>query len=124
MNGLNVILRALSADDMLRTLAKNGGVVMINYNAAFLSEAFRAAPHSAELRAKTDDVTKRCGQDEACSILEGQRVNREAMQSGELPMVTWDALIVAIPPLFRRAKTVKSSSNARPSTNVVSRPET
>ena len=80
-------------DDMLRTLAKNGGVVMINYNAAFLSEAFRAAPHSAELRAKTDDVTKRCGQDEACSILEGQRVNREAMQSGELPMVTWDAII-------------------------------
>ena len=80
-------------DDMLRALAKNGGVIMINYNAAFLSEAFRAAPHSAELRTKTDNVTKRCGQDEACSILEGQRVNREAMQSGELPMVTWDAII-------------------------------
>src|SRR2546426_11664253 len=40
-------------DGMLRGLAKNGGVIMINYNAAFLSEAFRAAPHSAGLRAKT-----------------------------------------------------------------------
>jgi microsomal dipeptidase-like Zn-dependent dipeptidase len=27
-------------DDMLRALAKNGGVVMINYHAAFLSEEF------------------------------------------------------------------------------------
>src|SRR6266481_4592458 len=30
-------------DDMLRALAKNGGVVMINYNAGFLSEEFRTA---------------------------------------------------------------------------------
>ena len=30
-------------DDMLRAVAKNGGVVMINYHAAFLSEEFRAA---------------------------------------------------------------------------------
>jgi len=30
-------------DDMLRALAKNGGVVMINYHAAFLSEEFRVA---------------------------------------------------------------------------------
>src|SRR4051812_3305880 len=30
-------------DDMLRGVAKNGGVVMINYHAAFLSEEFRVA---------------------------------------------------------------------------------
>ena len=30
-------------DDMLRALAKNGGVVMINYHVEFLSEAFRTA---------------------------------------------------------------------------------
>src|SRR5205814_1107992 len=30
-------------DDMLRALAKNGGVVMINYHASFLSEEFRVA---------------------------------------------------------------------------------
>src|SRR5215510_7975528 len=39
-------------DDMLRALAKNGGVVMINYNAAFLSEEFRAATRSPELDAR------------------------------------------------------------------------
>jgi len=36
-------------DDMLRALSKNGGVVMINYNAAFLSEEYRAATRSPEL---------------------------------------------------------------------------
>src|SRR5207302_11415229 len=30
-------------DDMMRAVAKNGGVVMINYHAAFLSEEFRIA---------------------------------------------------------------------------------
>ena len=30
-------------DDMLRALAKNGGVVNINYNAGFISEEFRVA---------------------------------------------------------------------------------
>ena len=30
-------------DDMLRALAKNGGVVMINYDVSFLSEEFRVA---------------------------------------------------------------------------------
>jgi membrane dipeptidase len=40
-------------DDMLRALAKNGGVVMINYNAGFLSEEFRAAPRDAEFRASS-----------------------------------------------------------------------
>ena len=30
-------------DDMMRALARNGGVVMINYHAAFLSEEFRVA---------------------------------------------------------------------------------
>src|SRR5579863_206134 len=30
-------------DDMLRALARNGGVIMINYHAAFLSEEFRVA---------------------------------------------------------------------------------
>jgi membrane dipeptidase len=40
-------------DDMLRALARNGGVVMINYSAGFLSEEFRAAPRSPELQAKS-----------------------------------------------------------------------
>ena len=80
-------------DDMLRALARNGGVVMINYNAGFLSEEFRSAPRSAELRAQADAITARCGADQACGILEGERADHEAMRSGQLPTVTWDKII-------------------------------
>jgi membrane dipeptidase len=80
-------------DDMLRALAKNGGVVMINYNAAFLSEEFRVAKRSAELQARLDAVSKGCVGDEACTILGEQRVNHDAMRSGQLPTVGWEKII-------------------------------
>lgn len=74
-------------DDMLRALAVNDGIVMINYAVGFISEAFRAAPRSAELRARTDAADKACGDDEACSIRETARINHEAMIAGQLPTV-------------------------------------
>jgi membrane dipeptidase len=80
-------------DDMLRAMTKNGGVVMINYHSGFLSEAFRTAQQSPALKTRLDEAAKRCGQDEACGILESQRINREAMASGELPKVTWQAIV-------------------------------
>jgi membrane dipeptidase len=83
-------------DDMLRAVTKNGGVVMINYHASFLSEAYRTARPSAALQARRDEVAKRCGANEACSILEDQRVNHEAMTAGELPKVSWEAIVAHI----------------------------
>jgi membrane dipeptidase len=80
-------------DDMLRALGKNGGVVMINYNAAFLSEEFRVARRSADLQARLDATAKACGADEACKILGEQRVSHEAMRSGELPTVGWEKIV-------------------------------
>jgi len=80
-------------DDMLRALSKNGGVVMINYNAGFLSEEFRAATRSPELNARIEAADKRCGGNEACSIREGERINQEAMIKGDLPKVTWAKII-------------------------------
>jgi len=80
-------------DEMLRALAKNGGVVMINYNAGFLSEEFRAATPGPQLAAQLDAGAKKCGRDEACSILEVQRINHEAMRSGQLPSVGWSKII-------------------------------
>jgi membrane dipeptidase len=80
-------------DDMLRAVTKNNGVVMINYHSGFLSEAYRTAKPSPALQARQDEATKRCGDNEACSILEGQRINQEAMASGELPKVTWEAIV-------------------------------
>jgi membrane dipeptidase len=80
-------------DDMLRALAKNGGVVMINYNAGFLSEEFRAAPRRPDFSARIKEIETSCGKDEACSILRTQRANHEAMRSGVLPVVTWEKVV-------------------------------
>ncbi len=82
-------------DDMLRALAKNGGVVMINYHAAFLSEEFRVASEkkSGNIVAAMDAMSKKCGGNEACTTMEGERIDHEAMMSGELPKVTWEKIV-------------------------------
>jgi membrane dipeptidase len=80
-------------DDMLRALARNGGVAMINYHAEFLSEAFRTAKPPAGVQAQLDGVAKRCGEDEACVILDWGRIYHEAMRSGQLPAVTWTQIV-------------------------------
>jgi membrane dipeptidase len=82
-------------DDMLRALAKNGGVVMINYHVAFLSEEFRVASEkkNGTVVAAMDAMSKKCGGNEACATLEGERIDHEAMAKGVLPMVTWEKII-------------------------------
>jgi membrane dipeptidase len=80
-------------DDMLRAMTKNGGVVMINYNAGFLSEEFRAAPRSAEFRAQEAAIAKRCGKDEACDIKATEQLGQDAMRKGQLPMVSWEKIV-------------------------------
>src|SRR3954462_7351640 len=82
-------------DDMLRALAKNGGVVMINYHVAFLSEEFRVA---SEKKNGTVDVamaamSKKCGGNEACTTMESERIDHEAMANGTLPKVSWEKII-------------------------------
>jgi membrane dipeptidase len=82
-------------DEMLRALAKNGGVVMINYHAAFLSEEFRVASEkqSGDVVAEMAALSKKCGGNEACTTLEGERLDHEAMQKGTLPKVGWEKII-------------------------------
>ena len=80
-------------DDMLRAVAKNHGAVMINYHSAFLSEAFRTAKPGPELAARLAEANTRCGENEACSIMETERISREAMANGELPRVTWEQIV-------------------------------
>jgi len=80
-------------DDMLRALAKNGGVVMINYNAAFLSEEFRVASGMPEWRARIEAINAMCAGNEVCAIFGGQRLNHEAMRSGQLPSVSWEKIV-------------------------------
>jgi membrane dipeptidase len=82
-------------DDMLRALAKNGGVAMINYHVSFLSEEFRVASEkqSGDVVAQMAAMSKKCGGDEACSTLESARIDREAMTSGKLPKVGWEKIV-------------------------------
>jgi len=82
-------------DEMLRALAKNGGVVMINYHAAFLSEEFRVASEkkSGSVVASMAALSKKCGGDEACTTMEGERIDHEAMANGTLPKVMWEKII-------------------------------
>jgi len=82
-------------DDMLRAVAKNGGVVMINYHAAFLSEEFRVASEkkSGSVVASMAALSKKCGGDEACTTMEGERIDHEAMANGTLPKVMWEKII-------------------------------
>ena len=81
-------------DDMMRALAKNGGVMMINYEVSFLSEENRlASEKSGGVVAALDEMSKKCGGDEACSTLETARVTREAMAKGTLPSVSWEKIV-------------------------------
>src|SRR6476620_4724571 len=82
-------------DEMMRALARNGGVVMINYHAAFLSEEFRVASEkkNGNVLGAADAVSKKCGGNEACAAMEGERIDHEAMIKGDLPKVTWEKII-------------------------------
>ena len=82
-------------DDMMRALAKNGGVIQINYESSFLSEAYRVASEkqSGDVVTQLAAMSKKCGGDEACSTLETARINREAMMNGTLPKVNWDLIV-------------------------------
>lgn len=83
------------SDDMLRALAKNGGVAMINYEVSFLSEEYRVADEklSGGVVALDAAMAKKCGGNEACSTLEGARLSREAMANGQLPKVSWEKIV-------------------------------
>ena len=82
-------------DDMMRALARNGGVVMINYHAAFLSEEFRVASEkrNGNVFGAIDAVSKTCGGNEACATMENERIDHEAMMKGDLPKVTWEKIV-------------------------------
>jgi membrane dipeptidase len=83
------------SDDMLRDLAKHGGVIQINYYVGFLSQEFRdlEAAHPEIEKEVEAEVKKRCGDDEDCSSVLADQVVHEYMQSGKLPKVEWTKII-------------------------------
>jgi len=82
-------------DEMMKALAAKGGVVQINYHVGFLSQEFRDA-EKADPKINADigqEVNKRCGDNEACQLLEGDKLTREAVEQGKLPRVSYEKII-------------------------------
>ncbi len=82
-------------DDMIRDLAKHGGVIQINYHVGFLSQEYQdfELAHPEIHDALNAEVEKRCGKDEACVDLVGQEVVRDFMREGKLPKVDWTKIV-------------------------------
>jgi membrane dipeptidase len=82
-------------DDMIEALAAKGGVIQINYHIGFLSQQYRDATiaNPALMKSMDDQVKKRCGEDEACQLIEGEKLTRQLVEQGKLPRVGWDEII-------------------------------
>src|SRR5438876_868496 len=82
-------------DQMMEDLASKGGVVQINYHVGFLSQEFRDAEKTdPEInKAISAEVTKRCGENEGCQLIEGDRITREYVEQGKLPRVEFGKII-------------------------------
>ncbi|HYT23044.1 MAG TPA: dipeptidase [Candidatus Polarisedimenticolia bacterium] len=82
-------------DQMMKDLAAKGGVVQINYHVGFLSQEFRDAEKAdPEInKAISAEVTKRCGDNEGCQLIEGDRLTREYVEQGKLPRVEFGKII-------------------------------
>ena len=82
-------------DQMMKDLAAKGGVVQVNYHVGFLSQEFRDAEKAnPELnKAISAEVMKRCGDNEGCQLIEGDRITREYVERGKLPRVEFSKII-------------------------------
>jgi membrane dipeptidase len=82
-------------DDMIRDLAKHGGVIQINYHVGFLSQQYLDfdSTHPDVHKELGDELKKRCGTDESCQEIQGQDVVREFMKAGKIPRVDWTAIV-------------------------------
>jgi len=82
-------------DDMIKGLAAKGGVLQINYHIGFLSQQFqdvsKAHPElGKEIEAESK---KRCGENEACQLIEADKITRDMVVQGKLPRVDWTEII-------------------------------
>jgi membrane dipeptidase len=82
-------------DPMIKDLAAKGGIVQINYHVGFLSQEFRSAEKSDPEINKgiSAKVMERCGNNEGCQLIEGDRITREYVAQGKLPRVDFSKII-------------------------------
>jgi membrane dipeptidase len=82
-------------DQMIKDLAAKGSVIQINYHVGFLSQEFRDAEKTNPELNKViiAEVMKRCGENEGCQLIEGDRITREYVEQGKLPRVEFARII-------------------------------
>ena len=82
-------------DQMMKDLGAKGGVIQINYHVGFLSQEFRDAEKANPdiNKAIGAEVQKRCGDNEGCQLIEGDRITREYVEQGKLPRVDFAKII-------------------------------
>ena len=82
-------------DEMIKALAAKGGVIQINYHVGFLSQQFQDAQKSNPQLGKEIEAEskKRCGNNEACELIEADKVVREMVEQGKFPRVDWTEII-------------------------------
>jgi len=70
-------------------------VIHINYHVGFLSQEFRKAEKAdpALNKAIAEEVHNRCGDNEGCQLIEGDRLTREYVEKGQLPKVDFAKII-------------------------------
>jgi membrane dipeptidase len=85
-------------DDMIKALAAKGGVIQINYHIGFLSQQFQDASKAhPELGKEIEaESKKRCGDNEACQLIEADKITRDMVAQGKLPRVDWSEIITHI----------------------------
>ncbi|MGH9816581.1 MAG: dipeptidase, partial [Candidatus Acidiferrales bacterium] len=80
-------------DDMLRALAKNGGVIQITFVNSFISEELRLAEEAvrAEREATIAEAQAKFPEDEQARREEARRIRREYQE--RMPKVKWELIV-------------------------------
>jgi membrane dipeptidase len=82
-------------DELIRELAARRGVMQINFHMGFLSQAFRDAEkaHPEFEQGMQAEAKRICGDDEACQILQEDRLLRELVAAEKMPRVEWTTIL-------------------------------
>jgi membrane dipeptidase len=82
-------------DEMIKALAAKGGVIQINYHEGFLSQQFGDASRalSEADRKRGQEISQKYAENEAKSILEGDKLTHQLQAEGKLPIVSWEKIV-------------------------------
>jgi membrane dipeptidase len=82
-------------DAMIQALAAKGGVIQVNYHVGFLSQQYRDADLADPALDRQRDaiLEQRCGKNEACKMIEGEKFMHDMVKQGKLPRVDWEKII-------------------------------